>query len=51
MTVAENRERSHYVGTTACDRWPLRDHYCCASAGQSAKYSVLEPTVSILGLR
>ncbi|TYT63024.1 hypothetical protein [Natrialba swarupiae] len=23
MTVAENRERGHYVDTAACDRWPL----------------------------
>ncbi|RKD94742.1 hypothetical protein [Halopiger aswanensis] len=23
MTVAENRERGHYVETAACDRWPL----------------------------
>ncbi len=23
VTVAENRERGHYVDTAACDRWPL----------------------------
>ncbi|OVE84726.1 hypothetical protein B2G88_10100 [Natronolimnobius baerhuensis] len=23
MTVAENRERGHFVETAACDRWPL----------------------------
>ncbi|NGM69433.1 hypothetical protein G6M89_10505 [Natronolimnobius sp. AArcel1] len=23
MTVAENRERGHYVESAACDRWPL----------------------------